>query len=88
MRPIQVVLDDDLLARVDRAARKRKASRSATMRRLLEAGLERESIAALVEAERAAYAKQPATREERDSVRALTRAQARVLDKLAREQPW
>ena len=88
MKAIQIVVDENLLRRVDRAARRQRVSRSAIVRRLLEVGLERESLAALAEAERRAYAEKPLSAAERDALGDLQRAQERVLDELAREDAW
>lgn len=88
MKAVQVVLDEELLARVDRSARHLKASRSAVVRHLLELGLEQEGLAMLARKEARAYAKSPETKEERDALGALGKAQKRVLDDLARTDRW
>lgn len=88
MKAVQVVLDEALLARVDRSARFLKTSRSAVVRHLLELGLEQEGIAALARKEARAYGKTPETKEEREALGALGKAQKRVLDDLARSDRW
>lgn len=88
MKAIQVVIDEGLLARVDRSARKLKTSRSAVMRHLLELGLEQEGLAALARKEARAYAKAPESKEDRDAFDALGKAQKRVLDDLGRTDRW
>jgi metal-responsive CopG/Arc/MetJ family transcriptional regulator len=88
MKAIQIVVDQELLARVDRSARRLKASRSAAVRRLLELGLEQEALTSLARAEARAYARKPVSREERDALASLERSQNRVLDELARTDRW
>jgi metal-responsive CopG/Arc/MetJ family transcriptional regulator len=88
MKPVQIVLDADLLSRLDRAARKHKLSRSRYVRDSLEAVLRAEHIRDLAEAERQAYARKPLTAAERATDRVLSRAQDKVLQRLAREDPW
>lgn len=88
MKAVQVVLDEELLARVDRSARHLKTSRSAVVRHLLELGLEQEGLATLARKEASAYKKTPETKDERDALAALTKAQRRVLDDLARTDRW
>ena len=88
MKAIQVVVDEPLLERVDRLARKQKVSRSALVRRLLASGLREEHIAVLAEAERRAYQRRPPTASERAALRELSRAQERVLERLGQEEPW
>jgi len=88
MKAIQIVVDEDLLRRVDRSARRLKSSRSAAVRRLLEAGLESEALAALARAEAEAYARVPESKEERAAFRSLERSQQRVIDELARKERW
>lgn len=88
MKAVQVVLDEALLARVDRSARHLKTSRSAIVRHLLELGLEQQGLAALAEKEARAYAKTPETKQEREAMGALGKAQKRVLDDLGRTDRW
>ncbi len=88
MKPIQIVVGAPLVRRLDRAAKKRKVSRSALIRRSVEAFLAADAMSNLVEAERRAYAGRPASADEREAFRALSRAQDRVLRQLAREDPW
>jgi len=88
MKAIQIVVDEDLLRRVDRSARRLKSSRSAAVRRLLEAGLESEALAALARAESKAYARVPESKEESAAFRSLAKSQRRVLDDLARTDQW
>jgi metal-responsive CopG/Arc/MetJ family transcriptional regulator len=77
-----------LLSRLDRAARKHKLSRSRYVRDSLEAVLRAEHIRDLAEAERQAYARKPLTAAERATDSVLSRAQDKVLRRLAREDPW
>ncbi len=88
MRAIQIVVDEPLLDRVDRLARKGGESRSAVIRRLLAAGLRDAQIAVLVEAERRSYRRRPPTSEERAAWSALSREQQKVLERLGREERW
>jgi metal-responsive CopG/Arc/MetJ family transcriptional regulator len=88
MKAIQIVVDEDLLKRVDRSARRLKSSRSATIRRLVALGLENEALTALSRAEAEAYARTPESSQERAAFRALGRSQQRVMDDLARTDPW
>jgi metal-responsive CopG/Arc/MetJ family transcriptional regulator len=88
MKAIQIVVDEDLLARVDRSAKRLKSSRSAAFRRLLALGLEQEALSGLARAEAHAYARTPASKEETAALRALSRSQRRVLQDLAREERW
>jgi len=88
MKAIQIVVDEPLLARVDRLARRQRLSRSALIRRLIASGLEEHQVAVLAEAERRAYEARPPSKEERAAHRALARAQERVLARLGREEPW
>jgi metal-responsive CopG/Arc/MetJ family transcriptional regulator len=88
MKAIQIVVDADLLKRVDRAARRRKSSRSAAIRRLLELGLENDALAALARAEAEAYARTPESKDEQVAFQALSRGQRRVMDDLAKTDPW
>jgi metal-responsive CopG/Arc/MetJ family transcriptional regulator len=81
MKAIQIVVDEPLLHRVDRLARKQRLSRSALIRRLISSGLREEQIVALAETERRAYEAHPPSREERAAFRALSRAQRRVMDR-------
>jgi len=88
MKAVQVVLDEALLARVDRSARHLKTSRSAIVRHLLELGLEQEGLASLARKEARAYAKTPEAKEDRDAFDALGKAQKRVIDSLGRTDRW
>ncbi len=88
VKAIQIVIDEDLLARVDRSARQLKSSRSAAMRRLVELGLEQEALTALARAEGRAYARKPQSTSESTAFRALARSQQRVMDELARKDRW
>jgi metal-responsive CopG/Arc/MetJ family transcriptional regulator len=88
MKAIQIVVDEELLARVDRTARKLRTSRSATMRRLMQLGLEREAVESLARAEAKAYARKPTSQEERAAFRALAKSQARVAGELSRKERW
>ncbi|MBI3182823.1 MAG: ribbon-helix-helix protein, CopG family [Myxococcales bacterium] len=88
MKPVQIVMDEQLLARLDRAARRRKLSRSAFIRQSVEAALSSDQLQALVEAERQAYRKQPLSAAERAAFRELSKAQERVLQGLSRGERW
>ena len=88
MKAVQIVIEDQLLRRVGRSARRLKSSRSATIRRLVELGLENEALGALARADAQAYARRPETEEERAAFRALTRSQQRVMSDLARRDHW
>lgn len=88
MKAIQIVIDEPLLDRVDRLARAWKTSRSASIRRLVSAGLREHQLAALAEAERRSYQKRPPSKDERAAFDALTRAQQKVLERLEREESW
>lgn len=88
MKAIQIVVDEGLLARVDRSARQLKTSRSAVVRHLLEVGLEQEGLTALARKEARAYAKTSESKEDRDAIDALGKAQKRVLDDLGRTERW
>jgi metal-responsive CopG/Arc/MetJ family transcriptional regulator len=88
MKPVQIVLDAELLVRIDRAARKRRLSRSGYVRESLEAVLRAQRIRELVEAERLAYARKPPTADERAAARSLSKGQDRLLARLAREDSW
>lgn len=88
MKAIQIVVDEDLLAQVDRTAKRLKSSRSAAFRRLLALGLEQEALAAMARTEARAYARTPASKDEEAALRALERSQRRVMKDLAREEPW
>lgn len=88
MKAIQIVVDEDLLRRVDRSAKRRRSSRSATIRRLVELGLQQEGIAALARAEAEAYARRKPSAEDLAGFRALSRSQQRVLDDLAARDRW
>jgi metal-responsive CopG/Arc/MetJ family transcriptional regulator len=88
MKAVQIVLDDRLLATLDRAARRRKLSRSAFVRRSLEAALARERMESLLESERAAYARKPLSPDERATIEDLQTAQDRVLASLDGGDGW
>jgi metal-responsive CopG/Arc/MetJ family transcriptional regulator len=88
MKAIQIVVDEDLLHRVDRSAKRLKSSRSAAFRRLVALGLEQEALSALARAEAHAYARIPASNDETAAFRALSRTQRRVMQDLAREERW
>jgi metal-responsive CopG/Arc/MetJ family transcriptional regulator len=88
MKAIQVVVDEELLERVDRSAKRLKSSRSAAFRRLLAVGLEQEALSGLARAEARAYARAPASKDEMAAFRALSRSQRRVMQDLAREERW
>jgi hypothetical protein len=88
MKAIQVVVDEDLLKRVDRSARRLRSSRSAAFRRLVALGLEQEALAALALAEARAYARKPDSKEDLSAFRALARSQRRAMQDVAREDRW
>ena len=88
MKAVQIVVDEELLTRVDHTARRLKSSRSAAFRRLVEIGLEHEALAELARKEARAYARKPASRADRDAFRALARSQQRVIDELSRTERW
>ena len=88
MKAIQIVVDEDLLRRVDRSAKKRKSSRSAAIRRLVELGLQQDGVAALARAEAEAYARLPPSRDDVSGFRALSRSQQRAMSDLARTDRW
>jgi metal-responsive CopG/Arc/MetJ family transcriptional regulator len=88
MKAIRIIVDEDLLKRVDRSARRLKSSRSAAIRRLVALGLESEGLTALARAEAQAYARIPVSSQERAAFRALGRSQQRVMDDLTRTDPW
>jgi len=88
MKAVQIVVDEALLARVDRSARRLKSSRSAAFRRLVEIGLEQEALAELARREARAYSAIPQAKEDAAAFKALTRSQRRVLDELARTDRW
>lgn len=86
MKAIQIVIDEPLLDQVDRQARRWKLSRSASIRRLVSAGLREHRLAALAEAERRSYERRPLSKEEREGLQELSRAQEVVLDRLGRDE--
>ena len=88
MRPVQLVLDEALLERVDHFARRRKVTRSAFLREALTETLDRLQIAEQVEAIREAHRAMPETKEERATARALQRSQGRLLRRLATGERW
>ncbi len=88
MKAIQVVVDEELLERVDRSARRLKSSRSAAFRRLLALGLEQDALVALARAEARAYARTPESKDEAAAFRSLARSQRRVMRDLSGEEHW
>jgi metal-responsive CopG/Arc/MetJ family transcriptional regulator len=64
MKTVRITLDDDLVASVDRVARKLGKSRSAFTREVLREALARVRARALEEKHRAGYEGQPARRGE------------------------
>jgi metal-responsive CopG/Arc/MetJ family transcriptional regulator len=88
MKAIQIVVDQPLLDRVDRLARRWKLSRSASIRRLISVGLREQQLAVLAEAEERSYRQRPPSKEERAAFDELSLAQERVLERLGREEPW
>lgn len=79
MKPVQIVLDQDLLARIDRQARKTGVSRSAFIRASLEKVLRAERMQGLAEQERRAYARQPPGKGEKAGLKALASSGRKVL---------
>ena len=61
MKPVQIVLDDDLLREVDREARRSKSNRSAFVRDALREHLRRQRVRELEARHRAGYERFPAT---------------------------
>jgi metal-responsive CopG/Arc/MetJ family transcriptional regulator len=59
MRTVQMTLQDDLVKRVDRVARKLGTTRSAFTRRALREALERLRITSLEEKQRTGYERKP-----------------------------
>jgi hypothetical protein len=88
MKAIQIVVDAELLRRVDRSAKRLKSSRSAAIRRLVAMGLETESLHALAAAEAEAYRRKPESDDERAAFRGLERSQARVLRDFGATDRW
>ncbi len=88
MRTIQIVVDAELLARLDALVRKRHVSRSAFIRQSLSAALEEARLQELVEADRRGYEARPLTAEDKRGLGALARAQARLAKKLGRGETW
>jgi len=88
MKAVQIVLDEKLLAEVDRAARKHHVSRSAFIRDSVAHTLGTLQMRELVEAERRAYARRPQTADERAALRALAHAQDHVLADLSKTDRW
>ena len=64
MRTVQMTLEPELVAAVDRAARRLRISRSTFTRRALAAELERLRVVALERRHREGYVKKPARRGE------------------------
>ncbi len=87
MKAVQVVLDDALLKRLDRLARRRKLSRSAVIRETLERALRSERMEELVEKERRSYVHLRPTDEERETHELLKSAAQTAMDRLD-EDGW
>lgn len=66
MRTVQMTLDEELLASVDKAARKLKTTRSAFTRKALREALDRLTIKELEHKHRRGYARKPARKGEFD----------------------
>ena len=66
MKTVQMTLDEDLIAEVDRAARKAKTSRSAFTRTALRAALHQLRVQELEEKQRKGYKNKPVKRGEFD----------------------
>ncbi len=88
MKAVQIVLDEDLLAQVDRVVRKRRLSRSAFVRDSVAQTLGALHMDDLVQAERRAYSRRPRTADERAAARALSDAQDQVLLELEKTDRW
>jgi len=88
VKAIQIVVDEELLERVDRSAKRLKSSRSATFRRLLALGLEQEALVALAQAEARAYGRSRVSRDDAAAFRSLARSQRRVMNDLSRSERW
>ena len=79
MKPIQLVIDEELLTQVDRRARERRVSRSAFIRDTLVEAFRRLRYQELAEQERLAYARKPVTVSERRAVRHMQREGDRAI---------
>ncbi len=66
MRTVQMTLDDELLASVDKAAKKLKTTRSGFTRKALREALDRLTIRELEEKHRRGYERQPVRKGEFD----------------------
>src|SRR5438876_1034392 len=77
VRPIQIVMDEDLLVDLDRSARRKRQSRSAFIRSAVAEVLRRQHYLELAERERLAYARKPVTPAERAGVRRMQRGSDR-----------
>lgn len=86
MKAVQIVLDEKLLAEVDRAVRKGHVSRSAFIRDSVTQTLGALRMRELVESERRAYLRRPQTADERAGFRALSDAQDHVLSDLGKAE--
>jgi len=67
MRTVQMTLDEELLASVDKAARKLKTTRSAFTRKALREALDRLTISQLERKHQRAYEQQPVAKGEFDT---------------------
>ena len=88
MNPIQIVLDGELLARIDREAGRSRVSRSAFVREAVRRVLDARELSAKIEADLRAYERQPFTPEEKRLARAMSRAASRVIDATTRGEKW
>jgi metal-responsive CopG/Arc/MetJ family transcriptional regulator len=59
MKTIQMTIDESLLKAIDRLCRSRRTTRSALIRQALESELNRESVRALEDRQRAGYERHP-----------------------------
>lgn len=64
MKTIQVTLDDDLVAAVDRAAKRLRTTRSGFTREALRSALERVRVLELEQKHREGYRRKPVTKTE------------------------
>ena len=64
MRTVQMTLDDDLVATVDRVANRLRTTRSAFARDALRAAVARYTVARLEQKHRAGYEQRPAAKDE------------------------
>ncbi len=88
MKPIQIVIDRGLLARIDREAHRQRVSRSAFVRDAVSRVLEAADLQAKIEAFEREYQRRPLTTEERRLSKALSRHAARMTDEPGQKETW